>query len=470
MKNISCDTLIIGAGSAGLEAYKAANEKGANCILIESGPLGTTSQRSGDIPAAILMAAAKRVRASSNLDAFGLRLIGEREYDTSEVMNALRAVRARGTTEILSVIYKIPERERIIGRARFVDPYCVEIIDQDLNITFKTAVIATGSTPDIPYEIAKLGDILTTNDIFELDTIPKSLAVFGSGAEALQLGQALSYLGSDVTIFSRSNLWHLTDESVIQVAADEFASKVNIAFNSVITAIERENDSYGLYYIDDSNYENYLKVDKVLAVNTRVARTQGLNLRDIGVRLDKRGFIDIDNTTMQSSVNHIFAAGNITDANISTVQSKAQGRFAGMNAATYPLINVMKERVNLKILDADPSLAIVGMSLESMRDRARRGQSFIVAESHTSSGMYRIQRKVNGIVRLYVDEASHEILGSEMCASGAAHLAQFLSLCIEKKMTCEELACYPFFNPTYEQVLSDVAGNASRTLSRKKVI
>ena len=470
LKKLSCHTLIIGAGSAGLEAYRAASNTGVSCILVESGPLGTTSQRTGDVPASLLMAAAKGVSISKNLDKFGVQALGEQSFDTSDVMNSLRALRARGTTEILSIIYKIPERNRVIGCARFIDTKTVEIIDKDIEITFDTAVIATGSTPAIPFEIGKLGDILTTSELFDLDSIPKSIAVFGSGAEALQLGQALSYLGSDVTVFSKSNFWHFTDESVIQVATDEISSKVKIAFNSLITAIDREDGYYGLYYIDDSNYENYLRVQKVLSVNMRVAKTQGLNLRNIGVNLDHKGFISVDNKTMQTSVNNIFACGNITDEFTSTVDAKYQGFNAGLNAATYPLVNVVAAPYNIKILDTDPPMAIVGLNLENMKKRSDNGHPFIVSESRTNGGLYRIKRATNGIIRLYIDERSHKILGSEMCLEGASHIAQFLLLCIKNGMTCDELAKYPFYNPTFEQILNDVALSATKTLSRKKVL
>ena len=164
-RKISCDCLIVGAGSAGIEAYKAAKQNGAQCILVESGPLGTTAHRTGDIPSCLLFAAGKAAHTNADAEKFGLKFKNKASFDKSNVLNSLRAARAQSTTEVLSFLYKIPDHERIIGKAGFIDAHHVHV-GENLIIEFKTAVIATGSTPVIPYELGKLGGILTTDEFF----------------------------------------------------------------------------------------------------------------------------------------------------------------------------------------------------------------------------------------------------------------------------------------------------------------
>ncbi len=466
MKDLSCDTLIIGAGSAGIEAYIAAKAKGATCILVESGPLGTTAQRTGDIPTASLIEAGNCVYQIKHSKDYGINLYGNFDIDTSDVMNSLRAIRAKATTQILSFIYKIPEDLRVIGKASFVDDHNI-CVDNEVNIKFKTCVIATGAHPVIPFEFTKLGDVLTTKDIFDLDSLPKSLAIFGAGAVGLQIGQALSYLGCDVTIFAKDKLWDITDSNVLNVGSTLLSSKIKLAINSKISTIEKEDNGFGIYFLDNNKKENYLNVEKTLVAHSRAANIEGLNLRNIGVKLNHLGLIDVDLETMQTSIPHIFAAGDVCTSLMSTSLAKIQGTNAGINAATYPYVYVKDNKAKTRVIFTDPPMAIVGLSLAQMLKRSENGNPFITSEYRANDGIFRVKRKEGGILRLYVDEKSRKIMGCEMCIARAESIANFLALAISKGMTCDDLASFPFHYPTAENAIARACESAIRALSRK---
>lgn len=470
-KVLTCDTIVIGAGSAGIEAYKAATGAGANCILIESGPLGTSAKRTGDTPLSALSFAGKISRARWDLEKYGIKTALDYGVDTENVLNSVRAVRGKETSEILSFIYRIPEDHRLIGKASFIDANTVQVSD-NTKVNFKTAVIAPGTVPLIPFELnqyIKNGGVYTISEIFELDHLPNSMAVFGSSGEGLIIGQALAYLGVKVVVFGDHNLWELTDEAVIDTAIDLFKERFDLVLDSCTTAFECNDFGYCIYYMDNSQYENFLNVDTVFAAGARFAKIEGLNLRELGINLSRQGEILVDEKTMQTSIPHIFAAGDATNLHMTTAQAKRSGFLAGKNAALFPECTTASKDVHLNILFTDPEVAMVGLSYEQVKQRAKQGQPFVSSEVRTTEGRYRTTRHEGGILRLYCDEATHEILGAEMCMYRASHLAQYLSLVISQKMRVEDVCELSFFNLSYEEVIQQACQIAKRTLDRRQL-
>lgn len=464
IKEISCDCVVIGAGTAGLEAYREAAAAGRCCILVDAGPLGTSAQRSGEIPASYLMSAGLSMHALSALDKCGI-LANFSGFDTSGVLNVIRVERSRATSDVLTFLYRIPEERRLRGRACFEDPYTLKA-GEEFRVHFKTAVIATGSEPLVTYEQSRLRGILTTNEFYDQETLPESAAVFGSSATGLQLGQALSYLGVNVVVFGQRKLWELSDEAVLALALEMFSDRFNLAIDSFITAIDTEEEGYSIYYIDDGRFENYLHMQKVIAATDRIPNVGGLNLVAVGVKQAATGRIIVDEGTMQTSVPHIFAAGGVCCEKESSVVSRTQGRCAGRNAASFPQLHQMPPLVNISVAYTDPQLAIVGCSLENMKSRALdTGSNFVVSQSRFGDIISDGRHHSGGIVSMYTDERTHRVMGAEICAHDAAHLAQLLALAISLKSRAEDLQEFNFLRLSGEEHLRRAAASACTALS-----
>lgn len=463
IKEISCDTVIVGAGTAGLEAFRAASEEGADCILVDGGRLGTTAQRSGELPASYLMSAALSAHAFGSFKNQGLQL-PEVDIDSTGVLPMVRAMRSRATSSVLSFLYRIPEEKRLHGMVSFEDPHTL-VVDGTTRVIFKSAVIATGTQPLVTYEQSQIKNIITTNEFYELETLPQSAAVFGSTAVGLQLGQALSYLGTDVTVFGQRRLWELSDEEVLTIALNMFSSRFNLAVDSFITSIEPEHNGYSIYYIDGGKYENYLHTKEVIAATARIPNVGGLNLQRIGVKLTREGFIRTEPNTMQTSLAHIFAAGSVRGSS-STAEAELEGRFAGMNAAGRRHLMAMPPQVNVQVCYTDPVLAIVGRGFEAMKDWARQsGGAFIAAHASFGDTVSSGEHHDGGVLALYVDRESHRVMGAEICAHDADHLAQFLAFAIRKGTLVEEFLEFSFVHLTGEEVISRAASDAVSRLT-----
>jgi dihydrolipoamide dehydrogenase len=160
MNRITTEIAVIGAGTAGLAAYRAARAAGANAVLIEGGPYGTTCARVGCMPSKLLIAAAEAASASRRAASFGIRASGSIEVDGAAVMARLRRERDRFVGFVLDGIDTIPPAYRLRGYARFVAPDRL-VVAAHTEVVFQRAVIATGSTPAIPAFLQALGERVT---------------------------------------------------------------------------------------------------------------------------------------------------------------------------------------------------------------------------------------------------------------------------------------------------------------------
>jgi dihydrolipoamide dehydrogenase len=195
------DVVVIGAGTAGLAAYRAATAAGKRALLIEAGPDGTTCARVGCMPSQLLIAAAEAAHAWARWDAFGLRLEGHVRVDGAAVMARVRRERDRFVGFVLDGVERFLAADRLQGRARFDGPSRL-VLDDGTPVRCSSAVIATGSSPAVPPVLRGAADWLVVNDqVFEWSDLPRSVAVFGPGVIGLELGQALSRLVVAVHMF-----------------------------------------------------------------------------------------------------------------------------------------------------------------------------------------------------------------------------------------------------------------------------
>ncbi|MDB5968447.1 MAG: pdhD [Hydrocarboniphaga sp.] len=179
MKKMSCEVAVIGAGTAGLAASGAAKRGGADTLLIESGVPGTSCARIGCMPSKLLIAAAQLAHGCGNASVFGIQTAPMR-VDGRAVMARVRTERDRFVRGVLKAYEAIPQHQRLVGHARFVDGNTLRV-GEHTQIQAKAIVIATGSRSDVPAMFEAVRDrVLTNENIFELTSLPSSTAGRGS--------------------------------------------------------------------------------------------------------------------------------------------------------------------------------------------------------------------------------------------------------------------------------------------------
>ena len=234
MKKLQVDVAVIGTGTAGMSAYRAAVAQGARTVVIESGPYGTTCARVGCMPSKLLIAAADAAHMLDVAPGFGV-YPGEKRIDGRAVMERVRNERDRFVGFVLESVESFPIEDRIRGHARFTGPHTLQV-DDHTEIEAARVVIATGSTPVILPQLQDVGPgIVTSDDVFYWDDLPSSVAVIGTGVIGLELGQALTRLGVKVSLFARGgSVAQLSDPEVLGAARRTLAQELDLRFQTEV--------------------------------------------------------------------------------------------------------------------------------------------------------------------------------------------------------------------------------------------
>src|SRR6185436_4125119 len=259
--------------------------------------------------------------------------------------------------------------DRIRGTAKFVDAHTLDAGGQA--ITARSVVIATGSRPSIAPILRNLGDRLVVNDdIFDWEDLPRSVAVFGPGVIGLELGQSLARLGVRVVILGRGGgLGPISDPVVRAAAAKALASELDLDPDAHVTRVERVGDQVEIDYRGADDARRTECFDYVLAATGRVPNVEALGLERLGLDLDSRGVPAFDKLTMQVGTTSLFIAGDVADDMPLLHEAADEGRIAGANAATYPVVRPGLRRAPLAVVFTDPQIAIVGGGLAAIRSR-----------------------------------------------------------------------------------------------------
>jgi len=203
METREIEYAIVGVGTAGLGAFSRIRKQTESLLLIQYGPYGTTCARVGCMPSKMLIAAGDLAHAIDEGAYFGID--GQYQVNGKRVFERLKEDREeKFVGGVLKYVDNIKDQLKVEGKATFVDPQTLEV-DGKFRVKAKKIILACGSTPYISPVFEPLQDELDTSDtIFELDDLPKSLAVVGLGVIALELGQAFHRLGVDTTLYGRS--------------------------------------------------------------------------------------------------------------------------------------------------------------------------------------------------------------------------------------------------------------------------
>jgi dihydrolipoamide dehydrogenase len=458
MQIIETDVAVVGAGTAGLAAYRAAVAAGARAVIIEGGPYGTTCARVGCMPSKLLIAAADAAHQVHRWEPFGLRLDGRVRVDGAAVMARVRRERDRFVGFVLEGVDRIPPRDRIRGRARFetADQIAVE---GGPRVRFSRAVIATGSSPAVAPLLQGAGDRLVVNDdVFEWDSLPRSVAVFGPGVIGLELGQALSRLGVQVYVFGVGGLvGPFSDPEVREYAAATFGREFFLDADASVERMMRTAQGVLIRRQDRDGQVREVVVDYVIAATGRSPSVRGIGLENTGLTLDARGVPLFDRRTLQCGTSGIFIAGDANHDVPLLHEAADEGRIAGENAARYPDVRPGLRRTPLAVVFSDPQLAVVGQRFAEL-DPAR---VVVGGVSFEDQGRSRVMLRNQGLLRVYVACADGRVLGAEMIGPDAEHLGHLLAWGIQSQMTVDRMLEMPFYHPVVEEGLRTALRDAA---------
>jgi dihydrolipoamide dehydrogenase len=454
---------IIGAGTAGMGAFRSARQHTEDVVLIDPGPFGTTCARVGCMPSKLLIAAAEAAHAVGRAPGFGVSA-GPIKIDGRAVMARVRAERDRFVGFVTETVDAWPAERIIRQGARFIAPMTLGLED-GRQIRAGRIVIATGSRPRIPSGWrALLGDrLLTNDDVFEWRDLPRSIAVVGGGVIGLELAQALSRLGVRVRLFQRSQrLGGLTDPAIAQAAASVLSAEFPISLDTVIDSVAAIESGVQVRYrgADGEHQEDF---EYLLCAIGRVPNLDGLDLERAGLPAGPDGVPVTDADTCQVGETPVFLAGDVANRRLLLHEAADDGRIAGDNAGRFPDVRVRPRRAALSIVFSDPQIAVAGRGYAELR---AAGIEFAEgAVDFGDQGRARVMLRNAGRLHIYGERHTGLFLGAEMIAPDAEHLAHLLAWAVHNRMTVQHMLDAPFYHPVVEEGVRTALRALNRALN-----
>lgn len=465
MKKIQADIVVIGGGTAGMGAFRNARLHSDNVYLIENNVFGTTCARVGCMPSKLLIAAAEARHHALHTDPFGVHLDKDSiVVNGEEVMRRVKSERDRFVGFVVTDVEEWPADKRIMGSAKFIDEHTVQI-DDHIQIAAKSFVIATGSRPVILPQWQSLGDRLIINDdVFSWDTLPKRVAVFGPGVIGLELGQALHRLGVKVEIFGLGGIiGGISDPVVSDEAKAVFGEELKLHLDAK-TEVKLDADGNVEVHWEQDGEKGVFVAEYMLAAVGRRPNVDNIGLENINIDKDARGVPVADPLTMQTSIPHIFIAGDASNQLPLLHEAADQGKIAGDNAGRYPNIGSGLRRSTIGVVFTSPQIGFVGLKYAQVAAQYQADEFVIGEVSFKNQGRSRVMLVNKGHMRLYAEKATGRFTGAEIVGPAAEHLAHLLAWAHQMKMTVPQMLDMPFYHPVIEEGLRTALRDADAKL------
>ena len=461
------DLVIIGMGSAGLTAAEFAAGLGLRVAAVERGRLGGDCLWTGCVPSKALLASAKVAHTMRTAHRVGITAV-EPQIDLPTVWRRARAVQAA-----IAAGDDNPQRFRDMGvdlfngQARLTGPNQVTVTTpgpdrvadgsahhQPTVLDTRFVLLCTGSRPHIP-PIAGLAadDLLTSENLFQIEAPPPSVAIVGGGPMGVEMGQALQRLGVAVTILQRAHTLLPREEPTLAARLTELIEREGVIVHTSadVRSVERRSDGTTAVHAVVGNDGRHLdlEVDGVLVAAGRTAVVGDLGLEDLGITITDRG-VQVDDRG-RTTVRTVYAAGDVA------------GRRLLTNSAGYEAVRAVRDMffpgkagVGSAIpacVFSDPELASVGLTTEQAE------QAF-----GADTDVFRVDLAHNDRARtdahdgsVMVVTAKGRIVGAHILAPAAGEMIHELSLAIQRDLRLDELAEAVHVYPTVAGAIGQLA-------------
>ena len=426
---------IIGTGSGAFAAAIRAVEEGAEVTVIEAGIVGGTCVNVGCVPSKILIRAAHVAHLQAQHPFPGLAkhapvldrkaLVAQQQARVEELRHA----------KYENILETNPGIKLLRGFARFEDAKTLVVRQADGSeqcLTPDRILIATGRSPQIPEVPGLAGTpFWTSTEALIAEETPAHLIVYGGSVVALELAQAYLRLGSRVTLVARGTLLSKEDPAIgegLKAALEEEGMRV--LTNTAVKSVRFYSKAFEL-----ETSTGALSGDQLLIATGRKPNTAGLDLARAGVTTDASGAIVVDEH-LRTSVPHIYAAGDCTNAPQFVYVAAAAGTRAAINMtggdATLDLSTVPA------VVFTDPQVATVGLTEAQANKLGMETDSRTLTLDNVPRALANFDTR--GFIKLVMDKNTGRLLGAQVLAGEGGEIIQTAALAIKNRMTVADLA------------------------------
>lgn len=442
------DLAVIGGGAAGLVAATGGAALGARTALIEKDRLGGDCTWYGCVPSKSLLRSSQIFSLAKRIGEFGISTSGTPDYDPKYVMSHVRAIAKKISTHHPPEVFEKRGIKVLFGNPRFVSSKSIDMDNK--RISAKRFIICTGSHPLIPpiYGLNNM-NYLTNENIFDLETLPKSIAILGGGPIGMEISQALSKLGVEVSIVEMfDRILFREDEEVARVLSN-ILMKNNVKIYTGRKAVQFSKDGNSVVIVAEDKHKkmSIVKADKILIAVGRAATVKGLDLEKAGVRYSNKG-IEVDKT-LRTSVNHIYACGDVVGPYQFSHMAEYQAIIAVGNAL-FPF----KQRVNYDAVPwctfTEPELAHLGLTEEEARKTYKDIKVYRYRYAENDRAVTDLEEE--GLAKVICDRRGR-ILGAHIVGQNAGELIHEYVLAKSAKLNIAKISSAMHIYPTLSQVV-----------------
>ncbi|MGA9250874.1 MAG: dihydrolipoyl dehydrogenase [Roseobacter sp.] len=450
----SYDVIIIGSGPGGYVCAIRCAQLGLKVACVEGREtLGGTCLNVGCIPSKALLHASHMLHeAEHNFAAMGLK--GKSPSVDWKQMMAYKDDTIGQNTKGIEFLFKKNKVEWLKGWGSIPEIGKVKVGDEIHEA--KNIIIASGSEPaSLPGVEVDEKVVVTSTGALELGKIPKKMVVIGAGVIGLELGSVYARLGSEVTVVEFLDVITPGMDGEVQKAFQRILKKqgLNFIMGAAVQKTESTKTKAKVHYKlrkDDS--EHVLDADVVLVATGRKPFTEGLGLDALGIKMSKRGQIEV-NATWETSVPGIYAIGDVIDGPMLAHKAEDEGMAAAEQVAgKHGHVNYS---VIPGVIYTHPEVANVGHTEESLKEA---GHDYKVGKfSFMGNGRAKANFAGDGFVKIIVDKTSDRILGAHIVGPAAGDLIHEICVAMEFGASAEDLAMTCHAHPTYSEAVREAA-------------
>ncbi len=421
------DLFVIGGGSGGVRAARIAGGLGARVGLAEEYRMGGTCVIRGCIPKKLLVYAAHFAEEMEEAASLGWDL-GEAKFDWAKLI----ANKDREIARLEGLYGKTLANagvEVFECRAVLKDAHTLALADGRA-VTAETILIATGGWPNLP-DIPGAAHAITSNEAFHLPQLPGRILIAGAGYIAVEFAGIFNGLGAETTVvYRRDKVLRGFDEDLRRRLTGEMMNKgVDFIFETVITSIEKTDDGL-LVTFDDEDEEDQV-FDAVMYAIGRTPNTSGMGLEEVGVALDAKGAIVVDEYS-RSNISNIYAVGDVTDRIALTPVAIREGHAFALTVYGDTPVSPSHENVPAAVF-SQPPIGTVGLTEEEAREKY--GEIDVYKSSFRPLKYTLGDNMSQALIKMIVDKATDKVVGAHMLGADAPEIIQGVAIAVRNGLT-----------------------------------
>ena len=445
------DAAVIGGGPGGYECAIRLSQNGIRTALIEKDELGGTCLNRGCIPTKALLHAAGIYRAAKEGAECGITA-KEILFDYGQMVQHSKDV-SKKLRDGVAFLEKNHGVAVFKAEARISDRKTIEL-DTGETISCDHMIVATGSIPArIPVPGADLPGVLDSTALLDLRECPRSIVIIGAGVIGMEFAALYSALGVQVTVLEMlDRVLAPFDRSVSDyVEADLLQNGVRLILGTRVQSIEE-----GLrvnYQVSKDGSVGCAEAERVLMAGGRIPNTRGIGLENAGVRLDRRGAVEVDGLC-RTNVPGIYAIGDVNGKMMLAHAASAQGILVADHIAKHPVKQLELRRIPSCVY-CHPEVSMVGLTEEQARASGRSVGTGVFPLSGNGRAM--TMGAPSGFTKFVFDRDTDEILGFHMVGPSATEVVSEVAAVMESEGTLTEICSTVHPHPTVSETVMEGA-------------